>query len=84
MAETYAQRKAAVITALRQTRRAYRMADTAGERLERNLDRLILRKTLITPDSLVKAMDEYAEYAGKVSAIGIPFTNTALIARSYV
>ena len=84
MAETYAQRKNAVINALRRTRRSYRLADSAGERLERALDRLILRKTLISPDSLVKAMDFYVDYAKKCSDIGVPFTGAHLLSRTFV
>lgn len=37
------------IRAVRNARRAYRKADSSGERLERWLDRMIARKTRIRP-----------------------------------
>lgn len=45
---TESARKAIVKKALRNTRKAYRAMDTAGEKLERRLDRLIDRKTYPT------------------------------------
>jgi len=51
---TQAQRRGEAISALRRLRQEYRKADTAGERTERELDRLIKRKTLIGPDELEK------------------------------
>jgi hypothetical protein len=36
--------------------------DTAGEKVERELDRLVKRKTLITPDQLRTASDRLVDY----------------------
>jgi len=49
---TQGERRSQAIRALRALRKLYRTADSAGERVERELDRLIKRKTLISPDSL--------------------------------
>lgn len=69
MASTYAQRKRAVVAALRKARQLYRQADTAGERVERELDRLVLRKTLISPEQLQKLTRLYSDYANRTSNI---------------
>jgi len=59
---TYAQQKTRVNAALRQARKAYRTADTLGELLERELDRLIKRKTLVGPASLKTLGNRYDAY----------------------
>lgn len=41
------ERRRVINKALRQVRASYRIADTAGEKLERELDRLIKRKTTV-------------------------------------
>lgn len=78
---TQGQRRAEARRAVRQLRTFYRTADTAGERVERELDRLVKRKTLITVDQLatlqdkieawVKAVDVFQKgYASLAVAIG--------------
>jgi len=62
MATRVSERKRLVVKALRQVRAAYRRADTAGERVERELDRLIRRKTQIemrSIDTLTKSGQTY-------------------------
>jgi len=49
---TYRQRTLEVKSAIRQTRKSYRTLDSSLEKLERELDRLIKRKTLVGPESL--------------------------------
>jgi len=49
---TQGQRRREAVAAIRRLRVEYRKTDTAGELLERELDRLIKRKTLIGPDQL--------------------------------
>lgn len=49
---TYRQLTLLVKAALRKARRAERALDTSLEKAERELDRLILRKTLVEPKSL--------------------------------
>lgn len=52
MAQTYRQRTLEVQKALRAAKRAERALDTSLEKVERELKRLIKRKTLVGPDSL--------------------------------
>jgi len=51
------------VRAVRQLRRLYRAADTAGEKVERELDRLVKRKTLISPNSIQTLGRLQVEYA---------------------
>lgn len=62
MAESFAQRRNAVNRALRQVRKAYRASDSAGEVLERELDRLINRKTIVNPETLRSVVTKYEAY----------------------
>jgi hypothetical protein len=48
---------------LRAVRRQYRQADSAGEKLERELDRLINRKTLVQRKSFETGIRLYDTYA---------------------
>lgn len=51
---TQGQRRREAIAAVRKFRQVYRTADTTMEVLERELDRLIKRKTLISVDNIEK------------------------------
>jgi len=59
---TQGQRRREAISAVRALRKLYKMMDTAGEKVERELDRLIKRKTLIGPAELKTVMDRTNEY----------------------
>jgi hypothetical protein len=83
MAETYAQRKAAVLAALRRVRQSYRKSDSAGEILERELDRLLLRKTIITPASLQAVAQKYDQYMSLASGVEKPLADTLTLAANY-
>jgi hypothetical protein len=50
-------------------RAEYRKADTQGERVERELDRLIKRKTLIGPDQLKTIAEQIDTYVRVVESI---------------
>lgn len=57
---TVAQHRALVVKALRNARKQHRTLQTRSEVLERVLDRLIQRKTIVTPSQMggvVKAWD---------------------------
>lgn len=69
MASAFQTRKNAVVKAIRVTRQWYRRADTAGERVERELDRLIKRKTGIAPESLLGLQELFRTYLTTVEAI---------------
>ena len=66
---TESERKAVVVRAGRNVRRAYRQADSAGEILERTLDRLLSRKTRITPEQALKVDPLYKNYRDKVGSV---------------
>lgn len=64
---TFAQARARAEKDLRVTRVAYRRADTLGEAVERNLDRLIMkRKRIVTPEQLLPLMQRYERFARQV------------------
>lgn len=84
MAETYASRKAYVLKSLRAIRQRYRSADTAGEKLERELDRLLKRKTLVTPDSLSKMIELMDAYTTAVQQIQSPVADAVQVTSLYV
>lgn len=64
---TFAQARERAERDLRACRRAYRKADTLGEVVERNLDRLIgKRKRIVTPEQLLPLFARYEKYARQV------------------
>ena len=64
---TFAQARERAEKDLRIARQAYRKADTLGEVVERNLDRLIQkRKRIVTPDQLLPLMQRYERFARQV------------------
>jgi hypothetical protein len=75
-----AQARALVVKALRSARKAYRAADTAGEKEEREYDRLIKRKTKINATQLVTLANRYRKYQELVNAIQRPLTDAYEIA----
>ncbi len=80
---TDAQARNLVIKALRQARAAYRAADTAGEKEERELDRLIKRKTRINASSLVTLANRYTKYQQLVSQVQLPLTDAYSVAAQF-
>ena len=67
---TFAQARARAEKDLRIARIAYRKADSLGEILERNLDRLITkRKRIVTPDQLLPMMVKYERFARQVVSL---------------
>jgi hypothetical protein len=66
---TQGQRRAQAIGAMRALRKLYRTLDTTGEKMERELDRLVKRKTLIGPDSLAKTGTLMVEIEFKFKAL---------------
>lgn len=64
---TFAQARVAATRALRDIRAIYRKADTAGEIVERNLDRLIeKRKRIVTSYQVLPMIDRFRDYAARV------------------
>lgn len=79
---SYAAKAVSVRSAMRKLRSVYRNADTAGEKVERELDRLINRKTLIESKSLLTVQSLLAEYLRRVNIIPQAFDDAARIAAS--
>lgn len=79
---TLAERKAQAKSALRALRRIYRAADTLGEKVERELDRLIKRKTLVGPDSLVKLGEMAREYSRSIENVNRGFGDLASVVQN--
>jgi hypothetical protein len=80
---TDAQARNLTIKALRQARASYRQADTAGEVLEREFDRLIKRKTRINANSLVTLNTRYKDYVNKAAAIAVSLTDANNVASQF-
>lgn len=72
-----------VIKSLRQTRAYYRKADTAGESLERELDRLIKRKTRINANSLIGINKRYKEYMNAASILQVSLSDANMVASAF-
>lgn len=67
---TFAQARQRAEKDLRICRVAYRKADTLGEVMQRNLDRLIEeRKRIVTPEQLLPLMARYERYARQVVSV---------------
>ncbi len=67
---TFAQARARAEKDLRIARVAYRRADSLGEVVERNLDRLIeKRKRIVTPEQLLPLMARYERFARQVVSL---------------
>lgn len=72
---TEAQRKRLVLQSARAARRQYRRADTAGELLERWLDRQIARKTRIMPAEIQRGVRLFQAYFANVRAVETVLTD---------
>lgn len=67
---TFAQARERAEKDLRICRQAYRKADSLGEVVERNLDRLIMkRKRIVTPEQLLPLFQRYERYGRQVVAL---------------
>lgn len=73
--KTEAARKRTVLQAARRARAAYRRADTAGEVLERWLDREIKRKTRIMPASVMRGLRLYQAWFLEVRKVETAFAD---------
>lgn len=72
MASGLAQQKKEIVDAFRAVRKALRTNDTLGEKIERRLDQLILRKTMIQPEDiqkLIQLISNFVQTASNVSDV---------------
>ena len=83
MAESFAQRRNAVNRALRQVRKSYRTADSLGEVLERELDRMIDRKTIVSPESMRLITAKYEAYLRSAQDVQRTLTAAMQLSSSY-
>jgi hypothetical protein len=82
MATTYGQEKANVLKAVRRIRQIYRTADTAGEKLQRELNRVLKRKTLVSVATLQGVQKLIEDYQYKASALDAPLNDAMVSANS--
>lgn len=82
--ETYSQRKAAVRKALRECKRQLNLNNTLLEKCRRENDRLIDRKTLVTPDSILKLEQLWNSTVLSSNGTTAALTRLMVIARSYL
>jgi len=68
-----------LVRAVRVVRSTYRRADTAGERLERELDRLIKRKRLLQPNDLETAAKLYNAFFLQAAGIDKAFKDAYVV-----
>jgi len=80
---TDAQARNLVVKALRQARAAYRKADTAGEVLERDFDRLIKRKTRISANQLVVLANKYKKFLAQAGLSALPLADAYEVATNF-
>ncbi|MBA7705301.1 hypothetical protein ES703_114129 [subsurface metagenome] len=67
---TFAQARERAEKDLRVARVAYRKADSLGEVMQRNLDRLIeKRKRIVTPEQILPLLQRYERYARQVVSV---------------
>lgn len=76
---TQGERRSQAIRAIRALRKLFRTADTAGEKLERELDRLIKRKTLVSPDSLATTARLLQDYLKKTENLARGMADAASV-----
>lgn len=76
---TQAQIRQRGIASVRAVKKLYRQADSAGERLERELDRLIRRKTLIDPQDIKKAAEQVSQYIELAARLAKAIQDLAII-----
>lgn len=80
---TDAQARNLVIKSLRKARIAHRKADTAGEKFDREIDRLIKRKTRINASSLVTLNKIYGEFLVLAEAMQQPLTDANYVTSQF-
>jgi len=84
MASSYAQRKAEIKRALRQTKSSLNVSNAMLEKTRREADRLITRKTMITPDSLDTLSKHWDATVISANAVTTSLTRLFTLARSYL
>lgn len=84
MSETYAQRRNAVLKQLGAVKRALNKANGDLELCRREAVRLSDRKTLITPDQLVKLSQLWSDTLKTYNAASASLAQLNIVAKSYL
>jgi hypothetical protein len=84
MAESYAQRKAAVRKAVRAVKTAMNNSNTMLEKARREADRLLNRKTIITSESLERIDLQWKATVVSANVVTTTMTRLWTIARSFM
>lgn len=84
MAETYAQRRNAVLKSLGNVKRQLNLCNGQLEQARREAVRLSDRKTIITPDQLVKLMNEWADTVKAINSVSYALAQLSTVARSFL
>jgi len=74
------EQKVRVRNALRAVRKVWRALDTSGERMERNIDRLINRSSLIYADQLEPLIGQWREFKTRSASLEKAFSDALNIA----
>lgn len=84
MSESYAQRKSQVLAQARNLRKALRHLDAQVEVMQRAVFDLNNRKTIITPDSLIRISDMLTELNRRMDGVDNSFATVAQVAQSFL
>jgi len=84
MSETYAQRRNAVQKQLGATKRQLNLCNGQLEQARREAVRLSSRKTIVTPDQLVRLMNEWGDTVKAINSVSFSLAQLATIARSFL
>jgi len=84
MAETYAKRKQSVLRQVGAVKRSLNQANGRLEVVRREMKRLGERKTIITPDDLVKVGKQWQDASANYNQVAFELTKLFTIARSYL
>jgi len=84
MSETYAQRRNAVQKQLGNVKRQLNLCNGQLEQARREAARLSNRKTIVTPDQLVKLMNEWSDAVKAINSVSYALAQLGTIARSFL
>ena len=84
MSETYAQRRNAILKQLGAVKRSLNLSNGQLEQVRREAVRLSDRKTIITPDQLVRLGQEWSDTLKAYNATSAAMAQLLIIAKSFV
>lgn len=84
MPETYAQRRNAVLKQVGAVKRQLNLCNGQLEQARREAVRLSTRKTMITPDQIVKLMNEWSDTVKAINSVSYSLAQLSTIAKTYL